>query len=97
MTDEVLGDGFANRRGKVHEANSEIPAAGIIDAGFETGWRQLDKRDVLANSNGLRDWCDLSHQRASLAFTGERKSSFDFGVLWKILCICEIEGAACWI
>src|SRR5260221_14555159 len=94
MAEVVPGDGFADGRGKVHEANSRVPGARIVCARLETRRRQLDKRDVLSNSNGLRYWCDLPDQRAGLAFTGESKSRFDFSVLRKILCVREKESAA---
>src|SRR5437588_13100016 len=94
MVEVALGDGFADRGGKVHEGNSEVSGAWIIEASLETRRRQLDERMMLADSDCLRHRRDLSHQRPGFTFTGERKSSFDFRVLRKIPGVREIESAA---
>ncbi len=94
MAEVVPGDGFADGRGKVHEANSRVPGARIVCAWLETRRRQLDKRDVLSNSDDLWDGRDLPDQRAGLAFTGEGQRGFDFSVLRKILCVRQKESAA---
>src|SRR5207247_6250554 len=96
-TDVVPGDRLADRRGKIHVANAEIAGARIVGARLETRRWQFYKRMMLADSDRLRHGCHLPHERPGLTFAGESDCRLDFSVLWKVLCVREIERAARWI
>src|ERR1700720_4622866 len=49
---------------------------------------------MLSDSNRLRHWRNLAHVLTRVAFTRESERSFDLGVLWAILCVRQVEGAA---
>src|SRR5437879_4771797 len=97
MTDVVLVDRLADRRGEVHVLDAEIAGARIVGARLETRWRQFDKRMMFADGDRLRHRRHLPHEWSRFTLTGESDGRLDFSVLRKVPCVREIERAARWI
>src|SRR5713226_7074921 len=92
--DVAFGYGIANRRRKIHERDAEISGARIVCARPEARWRQLDKRNMLADGDRLGDWRHGTNPRPGFTFSCERERSFDFSVPGKVFRVGEIESAA---
>src|SRR5437879_4546084 len=92
--DEVLSDWIADRRREIHVLNSEVTRTRIVFARLESWRRQLDERNVLANSDCLRVRRHRTHEWTGVAFSRERQRRFNFSVLRKVLRVREVEGRA---
>src|SRR5262245_4416343 len=91
--DTSFDDGLLDRRREIHVSNSIKTRARIKDSRFVSGKWQFNKRDVLAHGERFWRWGYLSHERPRL-IPRERQSSFNFRVLGKVFCVCQVKSTA---
>src|SRR6185503_12006149 len=94
--DKTLRDRFFDGCREVHVVDAVITRAWIENTRLETGGWELHERVTFANSDRFGHRDNLP-DKLSGRIARESQSGFDFGVLWKVFRVWQIERAASWI